>query len=250
MRRALALHCALASGAAWRGVAAQLPDWEMVCPDLPGHGRAPDWDAAQDFQTQALDLVLAAVGEGPMHVVGHSFGATLALRLLVERPGMVRSLALVEPVMFAAANRDALSDYRADMVSFGQAMAEGRAEDAARLFHGVWGGNRRFDTLPESARDAMTGRIGLIEAQEPSIVTDVHGILSRLPVADVPPVLIVTRKRPTGIVAAIAEGLSDRMPKARMAELGRGHMIPMEEPEALAALLRDHWAASAVAGER
>lgn len=240
MRRVLALHCTLASGAAWRGVAAHLSGMDVICPDLPGHGDAPDRDAAQDFQTQALDVALSQAGEGPFDVVGHSFGGTLGLRLLVERPDAVRSLTLIEPVMFLAADPEALTRHWIDLAPFEAAMAAGDPASAARHFHREWGGRVRFDDLPERARDAMARRIGAIPAQEPSIVGDVHGILPRLPV-DAPPVLIVTRALPTGIVAAIADGLAARLPRARRASLGQGHMIPMEEPDALAALLRDFW---------
>lgn len=47
-------------------------------------------------------IARAALG-APVDVIGHSFGATVALRLALERPELVRSLVLVEPVLFAAA---------------------------------------------------------------------------------------------------------------------------------------------------
>ena len=42
----------------------------------------------------------------PIDVIGHSFGATVALRLAVEQPEKVRSLTLIEPVFFAVAGQD------------------------------------------------------------------------------------------------------------------------------------------------
>ncbi|MEM7711006.1 MAG: alpha/beta fold hydrolase, partial [Pseudomonadota bacterium] len=68
MRSVLALHCGLASGAAWKPLAAALPEAALTCPDLPGHGAAPDWDASRDFQDQALELALAAMPDGPADV--------------------------------------------------------------------------------------------------------------------------------------------------------------------------------------
>ncbi len=242
MRRLLALHCSLASGRAWQGLADALPEVEVIAPDLTGHGAAPDWDEAGDYQDQALAIALDAAGDGtPLDVVGHSFGGTLGLRLLVERPGMVRTLALVEPVMFAAADPDLLTSHWIDMTPFEAALEAGDREAAARHFHREWGGSEKFDALPERAREAMAERIHLIAATEPAIVADVHGTLGRLP-ADPPPVAIVTREKPTPIVASIADGLAARLTGARIERLGSGHMIPMEEPAGLAALLLGLWA--------
>ena len=200
MTRVLALHCALASGAAWQGVGRHLPGREMICPDLPGHGRAPDWDPDRDFQAQALDRVLEEMGDEPVHVAGHSFGATLALRLFVEYPERVLSLALIEPVMFAAADEVALTDYLERMAPFEAAIADERFADAARIFHREWGGEKPFEDMSEPARESLTRRIFLIGAQEPAIVRDVHGVLPRLEARVGPPTLIVTREQPPRIM--------------------------------------------------
>lgn len=240
MKTALALHCGLASGAAWRSVAEYLPDMPLLCPDLPGHGRAPDWNRAMDFQTQALALATQTVGRGSVDVVGHSFGACLALRLLADRPGIVRSLTLIEPVLFAAAERGAFERHWRDMSAFRKMIAIANRPGAARLFYATWGDGRSFDDLPIRMREAMAARIHLVPAMEPAIVRDVHGVLNRLPAAP-PPVLVVTRTRPPEIVASIADGLVARLPKAGRAELGRTHMIPMEAPAALARMLERFW---------
>ena len=237
-RDVLALHCALASGATWRGVAGHLPNARLICPDLPGHGNAPGWDVGRDFQDQALELALAAMPEGPVDILGHSFGGTLALRLAVEHPDRVRSLALVEPVMFAAADADARSAHAKEMAPFAEAMERGDREAAAAAFHAFWG-TGQWAALPGAARDAIAARIHLIPASEPAILRDVHDVLPRLP-GDLP-VLIVTRRAPPDIVGAIVRGLRDRLAQARTLRIGEDHMIPITAAGDLAEALADFW---------
>jgi pimeloyl-ACP methyl ester carboxylesterase len=71
----------------------------VVTWDLRGHGRSDRPPTGYDLPTMAGDLstVLDAVSpEGPADLVGHSYGALVALRLALTSPGRVRSLALVE----------------------------------------------------------------------------------------------------------------------------------------------------------
>ena len=224
----------LASGGAWRGVQAALPGAQLACPDLPGHGRAPDWDGGA-YMDQALALAMEAAPPGAFDLVGHSYGGCLALRLLVEHPARVRSLTLVEPVMFAAGDSEA-----GRMPAFEAALARGDREGAARAFTGLWGDGTPWDSLAERARAAIRARIHLVAASAPGIVGDVHGILPRLPDGGMP-VSLVTCADPPPVMAGIADGLRARMPQAVRAEIGAGHMIPMTDAGALAAHLREFW---------
>jgi pimeloyl-ACP methyl ester carboxylesterase len=66
-----------------------------------GSGRA---QGAVSIAEQAADAraLLERLGVKRAHVVGHSYGAVIALQLALDAPGMVRSLALLEPPMFEA----------------------------------------------------------------------------------------------------------------------------------------------------
>ncbi|WP_167767096.1 alpha/beta fold hydrolase [Jannaschia formosa] len=233
MRPLLALHCALASGAAWNGLFAALPGVDGIAPDLPGHGRAPEAEGA--MMDAALARALEAAPAGPVDIVGHSYGAVVALRLLAEHPGRVRSLTLVEPVLFAAHPEARDWDAQA-MAPFREALAAGDRAAAARYFHGLWGAGS-WDGLPEGARRYIRDRIHLIAESAGALVGDCHRILPGLPPEAAP--LLVTRRSPPRPVARIADGLAERMPRLRRAETGDGHMIPMTHPEALAGLLRE-----------
>jgi pimeloyl-ACP methyl ester carboxylesterase len=95
------LHGLAGAAQNWRDVAVLLaPDHRVVAPDLPGHGGSPPLAGAPGLDGFA-DAVAAAVDElgaaGPALVVGHSFGAHVALALAASRQDQVRALLLVAP---------------------------------------------------------------------------------------------------------------------------------------------------------
>ena len=93
---AVLLHCSLAHSGAWGGVMAALSDrLAMVAIDLPGYG-ATEFDRALDIQDQACETTIAVLErlDAPAHLIGHSFGATVALRCAIERPELVASLSM------------------------------------------------------------------------------------------------------------------------------------------------------------
>ena len=77
--------------------------WRLVVPDRPGAGRSAPV-ARVDFAAEVGDL--APLLDGGAHVVGHSYGAVVALLLAVARPEGVRSLTVIEPPAYAVAAHD------------------------------------------------------------------------------------------------------------------------------------------------
>jgi pimeloyl-ACP methyl ester carboxylesterase len=241
-RRVLALHCSLSHGGIWRGVAEHLArEVTLIAPDLPGHGKSPDWDGVADFQ----DACLAAVHpllDGYMDVVGHSFAATVALRLAQEHPGRVRRLCLIEPVLFAAARMDDPAAFAGNTEAsrgFRAALAEGDMALAARLFNRLWGDGRPWETLPPHTRAYITERMRIIPGQDASLVDDRAGLLApeRLARVGVPVLLRGDRSPP--VTAAINAALAARLPEAREAVIaGAGHMAPLTHPQEVAGALR------------
>ncbi|HEX9858260.1 MAG TPA: alpha/beta fold hydrolase, partial [Paracoccaceae bacterium] len=158
-RPVLALHCSLAHAGAWSGLAARLHGVTVTAPDLPGHGRSADWDGRQDLHglTTRIGIGMAEMlGKGgPVDLLGHSFGGTVALRMALERPDLVRSLTLVEPVLFAAARAAGApeyADFHAAHAEFAGVVRAGDRATAARMFHGIWGNGTDFAALPEGQR--------------------------------------------------------------------------------------------------
>ncbi|MBD0421849.1 alpha/beta fold hydrolase [Streptomyces sp. TRM S81-3] len=88
------------------GFAAQRPlaaHHRLLLVDRRGYGHSPGTDRS-DFDTDADDLVdLLARQDGGAHLVGHGNGGLAAMLAAGRRPGLVRSLTLIQPAAFSAA---------------------------------------------------------------------------------------------------------------------------------------------------
>jgi pimeloyl-ACP methyl ester carboxylesterase len=68
--------------------------WKLLFVDRCGHGRSPD-TGRSGWEEQSEDI--ADLLGGGAHLVGQSYGGTVALLAALRRPEAVRSLTLVEP---------------------------------------------------------------------------------------------------------------------------------------------------------
>ena len=96
--RALLLHGIVSSGMGWWRVAAALSElgYEVWAPDLRGHGASA---AARDMSIPAMAADVLALGDSWDVVLGHSLGATVALPILLERPGWTGRVILEDPAL-------------------------------------------------------------------------------------------------------------------------------------------------------
>ncbi|MEJ6391454.1 alpha/beta fold hydrolase [Gymnodinialimonas ulvae] len=236
---ALLLHCTLAHGGAWAGLARHLGErLSMVAPDLLAHGAGPAADPSRDFHDQATEAAARHLPDRPAHLIGHSFGATVALRLALDAPERVRSLILFEPVLFCAANGPGRAAHDAHFATLPAAMAAGDLAQAGRVFLDLWGAEG-FDGLPDAQQAYVTKRIWIPQATEPALVGDRADILARLPKLQIPTLLMQGGDAPP-VVAEINARLAADLPNAtRSTIVGAGHMAPLTHPaQAAAAITR------------
>lgn len=69
----------------------------ILAPDLRGHGASPPARRSLELSTLAAEVaaLVAKHEAAPVHVVGLSLGAAVALQLAMDRPQLVRSLSLI-----------------------------------------------------------------------------------------------------------------------------------------------------------
>ncbi|MFC3571600.1 alpha/beta fold hydrolase [Paracoccus simplex] len=235
-RPALALHCMMGNAGYWKPIAADLRHRvRIAAPDLPGHGQSPDWAGGPPDYHTFVTRAAAALIDRPLDLIGHSMGATVALRIAVAAPEAVRSLTLIEPVLFAAAP-EVMNDALLDDVA--ARLAAGADAEAAQVFLGVWGGLDWQSQTP-AGQARLTRQIHLVQASNEALRQDSANILREggLEAIDAP-VLIVMGAESPPVIPAIADALAARLPDVGRARVpGAGHMLPITHPRQVAELI-------------
>lgn len=240
------------------GSAGGLDSWDPVAAFLTGEfevwtyarrGYPPSGpcDGEKTFADDAADVraVTDAAG-GPVHLVGASYGATVALHALRSDPGRFRSAALFEPPLFSAGDelKPAVAEYRVLLRS-------GRLAAASRLF-------------TEKAARAPEAMLGPVDAPEPGpgteraaeLVAEAAGCLHDLEAmaADAPgtgqwssvsvPVLLMQGEQTWAPMPATMDALMAALPAtaSRVVLEGQSHFATHNAPELFARTLRGFFA--------
>jgi lipase len=99
-RTVVALHGVTGSALQFRRLAARLPEFRLVAPDLRGHGGStydPPWDLSVHLSDLRETLDAAGIARSP--VIGFSFGGRLAVELLAADRSRVERLVLLDPAL-------------------------------------------------------------------------------------------------------------------------------------------------------
>src|SRR4051812_762205 len=157
------LHSSMASKSQWRTLMESMRGTHrLIAIDLHGYGDSAMPASCRRHslvdEVRLVQLKLAQVlGPGDrFHLVGHSFGGGVALRLAYANPERVRSLTLYEPTAFHLLEQDdaVLNDVRTVAHATRVATREGKSLGATEVFIDFWSGKGAFAALPP-ARQAL-----------------------------------------------------------------------------------------------
>lgn len=243
----LLLHSAGTGAGQWRNLIARLSDcFRLVAPNQRGYGRSETWPNGMttDFAAERafLEAVIDHVGE-PVHLVGHSMGAFLALELARRAPARFPTLTLVEPVSLGllrdAGAADALAEVGGMIERFCAACAAGNIGGAMEIFTDYWYGAGAWAKIPQAQRLPIFARAGKMHQDVRAIWADETpgAVYGALPM----PVLILTGERTTPAARKMADLVAAHVPRARQAVLPTaGHMAPVTHADLIADLVADH----------
>jgi pimeloyl-ACP methyl ester carboxylesterase len=209
--------------------------WDGVVAAL---GASADCHALDCPALESVEAVADALLErlpGRFFLAGFSFGGYVALAMLERAPQRVAGLALVNSS--TRADTDAQRAARAKSIEAAQAGGHERlmADQAGIVFHPSSLSNAAL----MARRSAMVRDYGsarfvahLLACTRRPDRTD---LLARTEV----PVLVVAAREDRVIPAAAQRATADVLPQARYVEIpDAGHMLPLEQPSALAGALR------------
>lgn len=210
----------------------------MTAFDTPGHGRSDPWDGRDEIQKATAEIAADFLNR-PTDIIGHSFGATVALRLAVMRPDLVRTLTLIEPVFFAVALKDRpdlRTAFDASVSGYGPAMARGDMMSAAEGFTRVWGDGTPWEAMPAAVQQSLADQMYLIAASHDALNTNASGMLDPgvLEALDMP-VLLIEGSASPDIIGAINDSLAKRLQHvSRSMIMGASHMAPITHADQVA----------------
>lgn len=209
----------------------------------------PKTDYSMLAHTDDLEKLIETLVAAPVHIVGHSYGAFIALILAIRRPDLVRSLVLAEPPAITLFVNDPPNPLQilallltrprtaAAIINFGakgiapakKALKKGRIDECIGVFGVATLGQEAFEKL-SSDRLQMV-RDNFIPAEfagsgfPPLRDRDIRRIKA--------PALVLTGQNSPRLFHHIADRLAALLPKARRAHIpNASHIMHEDNPDA------------------
>lgn len=248
----ICLHSNASHGGQWRALMARLAvRHRMLAPDAYGSGLSPDWPSDRTIaladEVAFLDPVFAQAGD-TFHLVGHSYGAAVALVAALQQPQRVRALVLYEPTLFSLIEADGPAPNDADgirdaVAAAAAALDAGDKPQAAKCFIDYWMGPGSWDATPVERQPAISNSTVNVRRWSHALMTEPTP-LARFAGLDIP-VLLMTGARSTASAHGVARRLLSVLPRAEHVGFEKlGHMGPITHPEpvneAIDAFLQRH----------
>ncbi len=237
--------------AVWRPVWTELPGWRHLGLDLPWHGASRALRAGEDLAALADTVVAHALGEGVRHVAALSFGTVLAFEMAVRHPEAFASWTLSAPAVAGMPHEPAVARRYADLAVLYRRRGPGPH------MTGAWMACPPAIFAGAAARPAVHERLRrLIDAHrwDELAATGMRALVDRAQqpaeLAVVPaPVLALVGDDDLYTHRACARSVAAAAPRGRLRTLpGTGHLPPLEEPAAAAAVIGDQLRAAEGAG--
>ncbi|HKO68293.1 MAG TPA: alpha/beta hydrolase [Burkholderiaceae bacterium] len=228
------LHSSASSARQWDQLAGMLrPHFHVRAIEFHGHGEQPAWcsEAPLTLADEATLAVSALEEAGGGHVVGHSFGGAVALKLATMYPGLVQSVVAYEPVLFRLVLDDAVDPSLAQEViaiagSMREHLANGNSHSAAQVFVDFWSGAGAWNSLPAAKQALIAARMHSVMQHFGALFDEP---LQQVDVARLGmPAMLVSGSRTVEVARRIVEVLRAALPAAEHEVLhGMGHMGPI-----------------------
>lgn len=226
--------------------------YRFLAMNMFGYGGTSPWPATrrQSIADQAaLGRALAQLTDGPISIVGHSFGGTVAAQIALELGQRVRGLALFEPNPFQLLRVAGEDEGHAEGRRIRNIVKErGGAGDwmgVAEEFANYWVGDGAWAAMAEGRRNALAGALTPNFHEWDTLYGDrdddqvVAFDLAQLQALSCR-ILVLRSENPRPGIAAIDRLLRTSCPEWEFREVAAGgHMAPLTRPDLVNPLLLD-----------
>jgi pimeloyl-ACP methyl ester carboxylesterase len=230
------LHSSVSDRRQWRSLTSELEGrFRVVALDLIGYGDTPAWDHRREQrlrdQSELVRTVAADVGP-PLALVGHSFGASVALCAAAELGDHLAGLVLLEPNPFSVLRETEAAEYNEILAlrdSVKSAGEHANWSDAAERFADYWNGPGTWAMMARSRQEAFIHALHPNYHEWDSITSSPAGdYVSQVTAAT----HVISARDTVPSIAKIVSILESRRPDWRFVRIDRGgHMAPLTQPE-------------------
>lgn len=245
------LHSNASTSGQWRALMERLSGrFRVIAVDAHGAGKSPDWPAGTpgwlEDEVALLEPVFRRIG-GAFHLVGHSYGAAVALKAALRYGERVQSLALYEPTLFALLlaqdpRHPAVQGIRDAATDAAAAVERGDLEAAGERFIDYWMGAGTWAAMPEARRPAVAQSMRGIRYWAHALMNEPTPLAAFAQLER--PILYMVGRRSPASSRGVFELLKTTLPDVRVKHFdGMGHMGPVTHPDAVNAAIEEHLAA-------
>ncbi len=241
------LHCSSSTHRQWRDLWKLIEsNFQVWAPDLYGYGDTDLWPGGNDTliaeEAKLVRGLIEHIGK-PVHLVGHSFGGVVSLRLAMENRTLLRSLVLIEPIAaWLMENDDDLGPYlelRGIRDEFHGQLDSGDTSAAVRPYYDYWSGEGAWNNTEGSLREYVLATAKKVYLEFAAIYNSGNTILP-LDQIKLPTTIIRGSQTPSS-TKRITEILSQAWTWAPVHSIpGGGHLSPITHPDEVNNLVKFH----------
>jgi pimeloyl-ACP methyl ester carboxylesterase len=207
-------------------------------PDSYGAGKSPQWPSDRVIslrdEVKLIEPVLSRASS-PLALIGHSYGAAVALVAALTNPGRVRAMALYEPTLFALIDAQTPAPNEAEGIRNAVADASialdaGNQDAAAERFIDYWMGTGSWKQTPELRKPPIAASVMNVRRWAQALFTEPTPLTAFCSLNV--PVLYMVGKRSTPSAQGVARLLTVALPRVEVVEFENlGHMGPITHPD-------------------
>ncbi|WP_170246302.1 alpha/beta fold hydrolase [Colwellia hornerae] len=223
------LHSSLSSARQWQPLVKLLePHYLVINIDMLSYGNAEkvadELHYNFDVEINRIKKIINSVAQHQsFHLVGHSCGGAIALKLAIEDPEKILSLSLYEPVAFHLLEQN--SGARVLAENFANQVNIDDRYKGAEIFTDFWNQAGFFAALPQKIQDIMARDMPKVSLDFKGLISEKYTLsdLSRLTCK----VLMMTGEQSPELSRSLANQIKASLPNVEHQHFPTGHMGPV-----------------------
>lgn len=238
------LHSAMSSKLQWYKLMRSMSsDYLMIAVDFYGCGDSPFPSNKETFSLSDEITLVESLLDGiipsnePFHLVGHSYGGAVGLRICYKAEERIRSLTLFEPVAYhlLPETEEVLTKVRQQHAVVENYIKEKKYASAAEHFIDYWNGAGTFSNYPKEVQDLLSEGAKKLPLGFQALIGDPLSLEDYRKIKQ--PVCLIAGRQSPLTSRRVSELLVDHLSDCHFRWVNGGHMAPILQADEVNAII-------------